>query len=79
MAFTTWAAELARYKDAISQTPKERLLQSGYTDGQGHTVNYKTFQDISNYEKFLERQAQRESNSGNRRTITFAVGYGERR
>lgn len=79
MAFTNWAAELTRFRDALANQPKDQLLMSSYTDGHGQAVNLKSLDEIQRYEKFLERNVAQESASGSRRTISFAVGYGERR
>lgn len=76
--FTTWAAELARFKDALASQGKDMLLKAGYTDGSGQTVTFKRYEDLQSQFKFLEERAATEANSGGRRRFQLQVGYGGR-
>lgn len=79
MAFTTWAAELTRLKDAIAAQGMDKLLQAGYTNASGQTYTFKRYEDIQSQIKFLEQRVSTESNaSGGRRRFSLQVGYGGR-
>lgn len=77
MAFTTWAAELARFKDALANQSTDTLLKLGWTraDGQSHT--FRKYKDIMDYLKFLEDEALKESQGG-KRSRPFSFGYSGR-
>ena len=77
-AFTTWAAELQRFKDAVASRDSESLLQSGYTNSQGQSVTFSGLDAIQRHIEFLEGKASQESNSGGRRSGFFTCGYRSR-
>lgn len=78
MAFTTWAAELQRFKDALANQPTDMLLKAGYSKGDGQNVTFKRYEDIQLHLKYLEQKATAESNSGGRRRMLLPIGYGGR-
>lgn len=76
--FTSWAAELTRFKNALATMTTSQMVQAGYTDGNGQTVTFKRYQDLIEYGDYLERQAGLEANSqtGGRRSTMVPLGYG---
>jgi len=73
--FTTWAAELQRFKNAIASTPQSELLKAGYSDGRGQLITFRRLSDIQNHISFLEEKAAAEANPGGKRTPFFLSGY----
>jgi len=79
MGFTTWAAELTRFKDALANQPSDMMLKAGFTKGDGQTVTFKRYEDIHIHLKYLEQKAAIESNGGGGvRRMLLPIGYGGR-
>jgi len=74
LAFTTWAAEVTRLKNALASQSGETLLQKGYTDPKGKSVTFRSLDEVRYYLKFLEQKASEESSGGKRSRIA-SMGY----
>ena len=75
MAFTTWAAELQRFRDAVASQDEDSILKKSITDSRGNRVEFKSFQDIQAHLRSLEELAATESNTGGKRTGFITAGY----
>ena len=76
MAFTSWAQELADFKNAIANMTASQLIQRGYTNGNGETVTFRTLEDMDSHLERLQTLATAEANEGGRRRTMFVVGNG---
>lgn len=75
MAFSTWAVELQRFKDAINAVPISQLLKAGYSDAKGQLITFRRFADIEAHVEYLERRVLEESRPGGRRSGFISSGY----
>lgn len=73
--FSSWAAELERFRNALSSQSQETLLQAGWTSGSGQTVTFKRWEDVIGWLHELEAKAAAEANSGGKRRMMISMGY----
>ena len=79
MAFTTYAAELIRFKDAVNNLGPNELMLKRYEDPNGVEKEFKSLTDIRTWIKYLEEQAALEANTGAiKKTRMTGMGYAGR-
>lgn len=69
MPFTTWAAELARWKDALADRNVEAFFVSSTENSREMKVNYTRLENLQKFTEWLENKAANES-------LTDDEGYG---
>ena len=75
MAFTTWAAELARFENALASMGNKQFLKQGYTTSQGQQVVYRKMSELTAYHDWLRKKANEEARGGRRQGPIYS-GYG---